>query len=608
MKGLLCTFILVIGFIMSSFGQTEVWMMSDLAYVIESPANREEIITAMQQLHSNTQVALSLTTLFEQDVYMASSQAVAAQWLAKQTYGISIFLTVTNRTKAFRQCKIQLTPATETLLSAEEIQQIRTSIMEYYFRSSPIPTNAYTSGLLGGIKAMERKILENNEKREVTNQAAIANKGADLAGEDSIALDNTNTVQALILEVLFLLEEKIGIYLKNKEKGPLDEILLKRMLALPDCLPQQEEELQEVWDKIDYFKSHTEELIALIERNKTDKERFDALVDKLTGKKPPYRGVLTEGEWDELLAIVCPYIVLQTTIKGISENPDLVAFNSVPEFFQLKDERLEFTYSLIDTLGLKHNKLKLFKIGNDEDTTLVCSYTGLTQGKKISFVDVRDQNKIGWSGKNAAGNYVSPGNYLLVMVAATDADYTNGFVDSKQLTINPFDVSAIDDVDFFGYSSSDPTGCFRRASEMLQAAGYRTVGPDHADVIQMTQADSTDSLQIQDNIQDGITLINEHLDNNIPIMVGVDYHDGHPGNSDETTDHWLVIVGRTTNNNQTCYLYYDAQTSHESVGTSIDNKLCEQNNHTLTDVYREGTTYERTYTVTMVRPSEEIND
>ncbi|SHK98267.1 hypothetical protein SAMN04488028_1164 [Reichenbachiella agariperforans] len=180
--------------------------------------------------------------------------------------------------------------------------------------------------------------------------------------------------------------------------------------------------------------------------------------------------------------------------------------------------------------------------------------------------------------------------------------------EQTELVNQLLDVSLTDYVDFVGYDSSDPAGCYRRASDMLETAGYAAIGPGHEDVVQMTRADENDDLQVEDNIEDGIDLINEYLNDNIPIMVGVDYHEGHPGNLDETTDHWLVIVGRTTTNGQTCFHYYDAQTSHESIGTSNDNQLCEQDDHTLTDTYREGTAYERTYTVTMVRPSVEIND
>ena len=164
MKNLYCTLILLIGIIWSALGQPTTQVMDDLAFVIESPANREEIITKMEQFHKNTQVSITITTFFEQDVYTANSLKAVAQWLDQQEYGISIIITVADGNKAFLQCEIQLTDATKALLSPEELQQIQTSLMEYYFRSTPIPTNAYTSGLLAGLDAMENKILTSKER------------------------------------------------------------------------------------------------------------------------------------------------------------------------------------------------------------------------------------------------------------------------------------------------------------------------------------------------------------------------------------------------------------------------------------------------------------
>ena len=448
-----------------------------------------------------------------------------------------------------------------------------------------------------------------NEQGEVTDPDSALASTTEPTGETTTVDSLLSIKEQLIQEVLTHFQQEINLWLDNQEKGPLDRQVINRLLTLPDCLPQEEEQLQQVWDRIEYFESHIEELITLIEQDELVKERFEFLIKKLNGKQPPYREELTEGEWDELLGIVCPYIVpREDAISGLSKNIKVVTFNSVPNSYKLKEGRLEFTYTLADTLALNYSKFEVFKLENNGDTTLVEIYPSLASGKEVSFVDTKDKSSIGWSGKGSDGNYVKPGNYLVTITATVDSDYTSGFRESRDLTIEPFDTSVTDDIDFIGYSSSDPTGCFRRASEMLESAGYRTVAPDHTNVVQMTQADNNDSLQVQDNILDGIDLINEYLDNNIPVMVGVDYHDGHPGNSDETTDHWLIIVGRTTTNNQTCYRYYDAQTAHVSIGTSIDNELCEQDNHTLTDTYREGTNYERTYTVTMVRPSEEINN
>jgi len=402
-------------------------------------------------------------------------------------------------------------------------------------------------------------------------------------------------------------KKEIEFWLENNGKGPLEQAEIMRLMYLPDCLPEDEARLKAVVERIEYFEENRAELIALIESNEAIRDRFRFLVNKLNGEQPPYVEGLTEAEWHELIEMACPYLVPDIIIEGLGENFELVSFNSLPGHFKLKDGRLEFTYTLPDTLALDYNKFEIFKL-EDQDTILINIYSDLNRGKEVSFIDTQDQDSIGWSGKDTNGEYVDAGDYIVSVTAAVNSEFSKGFKELRELRIHPYDMLIADDVDFEGFDSTDPAGCFRRASDMLENAGYQTVAPNHEEVVQMTRADENDVLEVQDEILDGIHLINEHLNNNIPVMVGVDYHDGHPGNLDETTDHWLVIVGRTTTNNQTCYRYYDAQTAHESIGTSTDNVLCEQDDHTLTDIYREGSVYERTYTVTMVRPSEEIND
>ncbi len=165
------------------------------------------------------------------------------------------------------------------------------------------------------------------------------------------------------------------------------------------------------------------------------------------------------------------------------------------------------------------------------------------------------------------------------------------------------DVSLKEDVTFFGYDPSDPVGCFRRSKEMLESAGYTPVSSADTTAIQMTKYDSEENLVVQSRIRQGVVLIDAHLDNSKPIIVGVDWKSGHTGNYDETTDHWIVIVGRKIENGIKCYLYFDPQTSNLDIGSSDNNKLCLQEDGRLTGRYREGTSYDRTYTVTIVRPS-----
>ena len=142
------------------------WVLNDLAYALESPANRQEVVLALQQFQESTQVGLLVSAEFEQGVYATDARQVAAIWLQGQTHGITVLITLTKDTKAFQKCEMQVSDAVEALLPAEDRQQIRTGLMEFYFRSSPIPTDAYTQGLLAGIEAIEKKILESRENEK----------------------------------------------------------------------------------------------------------------------------------------------------------------------------------------------------------------------------------------------------------------------------------------------------------------------------------------------------------------------------------------------------------------------------------------------------------
>lgn len=164
-------------------------------------------------------------------------------------------------------------------------------------------------------------------------------------------------------------------------------------------------------------------------------------------------------------------------------------------------------------------------------------------------------------------------------------------------------VSIAKSVTFKGYNSNDKTGCFRRSREMLESSGYVTSDPSDSSVVQMTKYDKDGVLTIQDGIVEGKRIIDSHLDSGKPIIVGVDWITGHTGNYDKTTDHWIIIVARIVENNSTCYRYFDPQTSQEGIGTSENNKVCLQSDGTIKGRYREGSDYDREYTITMVRPS-----
>ena len=64
------------------------------------------------------------------------------------------------------------------------------------------------------------------------------------------------------------------------------------------------------------------------------------------------------------------------------------------------------------------------------------------------------------------------------------------------------------------------------------------------------------------------------LSNGIPVIVGIDNHVGSPNpNTDNTTDHFIVIVGMGSDTNGKYFTFYDNASGIASQGANPNNKL-----------------------------------
>ncbi|RTZ01766.1 hypothetical protein [Flavobacterium sp. GSP6] len=75
------------------------------------------------------------------------------------------------------------------------------------------------------------------------------------------------------------------------------------------------------------------------------------------------------------------------------------------------------------------------------------------------------------------------------------------------------------------------------------------------------------------NLTKGLSYLKYALSNNISVIVGVDENPGHPGNPDNSTDHFVVIVGMGSNSNGNYFQFYDNASGNTSQGTSPLNLL-----------------------------------
>jgi hypothetical protein len=93
-----------------------------------------------------------------------------------------------------------------------------------------------------------------------------------------------------------------------------------------------------------------------------------------------------------------------------------------------------------------------------------------------------------------------------------------------------------------------------------------------------TQDTISESIYIhKECYEKAINYLDEELGKGNPVMVGVDYKSGHPGNYDKITDHWVVITARRSDEWGVYYTYMEVaqrETSgHEEnpeLGTSTD--------------------------------------
>ena len=73
----------------------------------------------------------------------------------------------------------------------------------------------------------------------------------------------------------------------------------------------------------------------------------------------------------------------------------------------------------------------------------------------------------------------------------------------------------------------------------------------------------------------GVKYIDLQLDLGNPVQVGVDHGLNYKNGilNEGTTDHFIVIIGKSCENGKVYYRFYDVGTRHESKGASENNRL-----------------------------------
>jgi hypothetical protein len=148
--------------------------------------------------------------------------------------------------------------------------------------------------------------------------------------------------------------------------------------------------------------------------------------------------------------------------------------------------------------------------------------------------------------------------------------------------------------------------CMDYSKEQLRVMGFQ-ISSYYASG-QTFQIYTTQNGVNNNKLSQGLSYLKYALSNGIPVIVGVDDAPGHPGNLDNTTDHFIVIVGMGTDSNGKYFQFYDNATGVITNGTSSLNKLYYNSATGLISGTSQAVPYSTglTYTITMIRKSKPL--
>ena len=123
---------------------------------------------------------------------------------------------------------------------------------------------------------------------------------------------------------------------------------------------------------------------------------------------------------------------------------------------------------------------------------------------------------------------------------------------------------------FVGYKTNGITNCLELCKKILNNYGLTSYGSSSNVFCLMHEVNGRLEYygdNVQNNYKNAIDCIDRHLENNRPIIVGVN-HTINKGINDGTTDHFVVIYGRDYDEIEKCnyYNYYEVGKSNIEAG------------------------------------------
>ncbi|MDR7371309.1 hypothetical protein [Flavobacterium aquidurense] len=134
----------------------------------------------------------------------------------------------------------------------------------------------------------------------------------------------------------------------------------------------------------------------------------------------------------------------------------------------------------------------------------------------------------------------------------------------------------------WGDKKAQNIACWKASQQILTNSGLGSTAGYSVGAIQMAkEVDNHTKIEyLSVGLKEGINYIDEQLEKSNPILVGVNHDLNYHGekNNDNTTDHFVVIVGRDCDDTGAFYIFYEVGTQYKKSGASDDNKLYILNN------------------------------
>lgn len=261
------------------------------------------------------------------------------------------------------------------------------------------------------------------------------------------------------------------------------------------------------------------------------------------------------------------------------------------------------------------------------DTSNTEFYEGLKSYYDLNAGDIESKNFIKWSLQFKQNNPSISWNEFWYNKYS---DAPNSGADIMYNEVGNYDENTYDDFDFENQQTQWPTinpvisntdfvgwgangirrNCMDYAKAQIAKSGYKVSNYYDVDSQGNKQTFQIYTEQGGVNLNDlykGVSYLKYALSNGIPVIVGIDDKAGDSGNLDNSTDHFVVIVGMGTDSKGRYFRFYDNASGDANQGTHPENKLYIKypekifTGKTQCVGYRAGTEYD--YIMTMIRKS-----